>query len=147
MKIKKGIFHVIFFNFLFGLMSIILSTMVFFLGFDVTQNNILIYLFIIMGIVFLGFIVCCLYSLFCKTYYEFTNDSFKITKKGNIIKEIKNNKIKYCEYHSFATLLLGDSKGGCLIIYYSEEDVEKNIEISFLKKLIKKMIIKKIFTR
>lgn len=144
MKIKKDIFHVIFFNFFFGLISIILTTVGFFLGFEVTERNILIYFLIIMGIVFLGFIICCFYSLFCKTYYEFTDDSLKINRKGNIIKEINYNKIKYCEYYRFVTLLLGDSKGGKLIVYYLEDEIEKSIGISFLKKLTKKINIKNI---
>lgn len=147
MKIKKDIFHMIFFNFFFGLISIILATIGFFSGFEVTKNNILIYLLIIMGIIFLELIICCFYSLFCKTYYEFINDSIKITRNGNIIKEIKYNNIKYCEYYRFINLLLGDSKGGKLIIYYLEKDVEKNIEISFSKKLIKELIIQNIYIK
>lgn len=147
MKVKKYIFHVIFFNFFFGLISIILTTVGFFLGFEITKRNILIYFLIIIGIVFLEFIICCFYSLFCKTYYEFTNNSLKITRKGNIIKDINYNKIKYCEYYRFVTLLLGDSKGGKLIIYYLEDEIEKNIEVSFLKHLTKKININNIFIK
>lgn len=147
MKIKKNIFHVIFFNFFFSLINIILTTVGFFLGFEVTKRNILIYFLIIAGIILLGFIICCFYSLFCKTYYEFTKDSLKITRKGNIIKEINYNKIKHCEYCRFGTLLLGDSKGGKLIIYYLEDEIEKNIEVSFLKRLTKKININNIFIK
>lgn len=147
MKIKKDIYHVIFFDLFFELISIVLVTLGFFLGFEVTKNNILIYLLII-GIVFLlGIIIYCLYSLFCKTYYEFTNDSIKIIRKENIIKEINYDKIKYCEYHRFVTLLLGDSKGGKLIIYYLEDSEEKYIEISFLKRMTKKISIKNILIK
>lgn len=133
MKIKKEIYHVIFFDLFFELISIALVTLGFFLGLKVTKNNVLIYLLIIGIIILLGIIVFCLYSLFCKTYYEFENDSLKITRKGNIVKEIYYNKIKYCEYYRFVSLLLGDSKGGKFMIYYLEDDIEKNIEISFLK--------------
>lgn len=147
MKIKKNFFHVIFFNFFFWLISIILTTVGFILGFEVNKRNISIYFLIIMGIIFLGFIICFSYSLFCKTYYEFTNNSLKITRKGNIIKEINYNKIKYCEYYRFVTLLLGDSKGGKLIIYYLEDEIEKNIEVSFLKQLTKKININNIFIK
>lgn len=147
MKIKKDIYHVIFFDLFFELISIVLVTLGFFLGFEVTKNNILIYLLIIGILIFLGIIVFCLYSLFCKTYYEFTNDSLKITRKGNIIKDINYNKIKYCEYYRFVTLLLGDSKGGKLMVYYLEDEIEKSIDISFLKKLTKKINIKNIFIK
>lgn len=47
----------------------------------------------------------------------------------------------------FSWWILGDSKGGKLIIYYLEKDVEKNIEISFSKKLIKELIIKNIYIK
>lgn len=145
MKIKKDIYHVIFFDLFFELISIILVTVGFFLGFEVTKNNILIYLLIIGVIIFIGIIIYCLYALFCKTYYEFTNDSINIIKKGNIIKKINFEDINYCEYYRFVTLLLGDSKGGKLIVYYLEYSVEKYIEISFSKKLTKKLNIKNIF--
>lgn len=147
MKIKKDIYHVIFFDLFFELISITLVTLGFFLGFEVTKNNILIYLLIIGILIVLGIIVFCLYSLFCKTYYEFENDSLKITRKGNIVKEINYNKLKYCEYYGFATLLLGDSKGGKLMVYYLEDEIEKSIDISFLKKLTKKINIKNIFIK
>ena len=147
MKIKKDIYHVIFFDLFFELISITLVTLGFFLGFEVTKNNILIYLLIIGILIVLGIIVFCLYSLFCKTYYEFENDSLKITRKGNIVKEINYNKLKYCEYYGFATSLLGDSKGGKLMVYYLEDEIEKSIDISFLKKLTKKINIKNIFIK
>lgn len=147
MKLKKDIYHVIFFDLFFELISIALVTLGFFLGFEVTKNNILIYLLIIGINIILGIIVFCLYSLLCKTYFEFENDSLKITRKGNIVKEINYNKIKYCEYYRFVSLLLGDSKGGKLMIYYLEDEIEKNIEISFLKKLTKKINIKNIFIK
>lgn len=146
MKIKKDIYHVIFFDLFFELISITLITLGFFLGFEVTKNNILIYLLIIEILIVLGIIVFCLYSLFCKTYYEFENDSLKITRKGNIVKEINYNKLKYCEYYGFATLL-GDSKGGKLMVYYLEDEIEKSIDISFLKKLTKKINIKNIIVK
>lgn len=147
MKLKKDIYHVIFFDLFFELISIALVTLGFFLGFEVTKNNILIYLLIIGINIILGIIVFCLYSLLCKTYFEFENDSLKITRKGNIVKEINYNKIKYCEYYRFVSLLLGDSKGGKLMIYYLEDEIEKNIDISFLKKLTKKINIKNIFIK
>ena len=141
MKIKKDIYHVIFFDLFFELISIVLVTLGFFLGFEATLNNVLVYLLITMGIIFLGIIVFRLYYLLCKTYYEFADNSIRITRKGNIIKEINYNKIKHCEYHRFVTLLLGDSKGGKLMVYYLEDGIEKNIEISFLKKLTRNIRI------
>lgn len=141
MKIKKDIYHVIFFDLLFELIIIYFVTLGFFLGFQVTKNNFLIYLLIIGINILMGIIIYYLYSLFCKTYYEFTNNSIKITRKEKIIKEINYNKISYCEYHRFVTLLLGNPKGGKLIVYYLEDDVEKYIEVSFSRKLTKKVMI------
>lgn len=140
MKIKKNIFHVIFFDLFFEFINIILVTLGFFLGFEITKNNILIYLLIITVIIFFGAIIFCLYYLFCKTYYEFTNDSIKIVRKGNIVKEINYDKIVYWEYFGFTSLLLGDPKGGNLIVCYLENETKENIEISFSKKLAKKLI-------
>ena len=128
MKIKKDINHVIFFDLFFELISIVLVTLSFFLGFEVTKTNILIYLLIIIGI-----IVYCLYSLFCRTYYEFTNNSIILIRKKNIINEINYDKLNYYEYYRFTTLLLGDPKGGKLIAYYFEDGVEKFIDVSFFK--------------
>ena len=131
----------------FELISIVLVSFGFFGGFEETKNNILIYLIIIFSIIFLGVVIYCLYGLLCKTYYEFTNNFIKIIKKGNLIKIINNNMIKYCEYYRFVTLFLGDSKGGKLIVYYLEDNIEKNIEISFSKKLIKQLGLKNVFIK
>ena len=128
-----------FFILFFELISISLVTIGFFLGFETTKNNVLIYLLIIGCIIFLGIIVYCLYSLFCKTFYEFTKNSIRILKNGIMIKEINFNKITYCKYYTFMALLFGDSKGGNLVINYLEDNEEKYIEISFLKKLTKKI--------
>lgn len=147
MRIKKDIYHIIFFDFVFEVASIVLVALGFFLGFELTINNILIYLLINCSIVLFGLIVLFLYVIICKTYYEFENDSIKIIKQGNIIKEINYNQIKYCEYYRFVTLLLGDSKGGKLIVYYLDNDTEKNMEISFSKKLIKKIRFNKIYVK
>lgn len=140
MKIKKNIFHVIFFDLFFELINIILVTLGFFLGFEITKKNILIYVLIITSIIFFGIVIFCLYYLFCKTYYEFTNDSIKVVRKGNIVKEINYDKIVYWEYYGFISLLLGDPKGGNLIVCYFENEKEENIEISFSKKLARKLI-------
>ena len=147
MKIKKDMYHVIFFDLFFELISIVLVSLGFFLGFELTKDNILVYLLIIMGIILFGISIFCLYYLFCRTCYEFRNGSIKITRKGNIVKEISYNKINYCEYYGFINLLLGDSKGGKLLVYYLEDSTEKNIEISFLKKLTKKMSINNIYIK
>lgn len=142
MKIKKNIYHVIFFDIFFEIIIIILFAFCFFLGFELTKNNIIIYLAINGSIILLGVIVYILYLLICKTNYEFTDASIKIIKNGNILKEVSYSMIKYCKYYSFITLLLGGSKGGNLIIYYLEDNKEKNMEISCLKKLTKKLRLK-----
>ncbi len=146
MKIKKNIYHIVFFDLFFEIISMILVTLGFFLGFELTNNNILIYLLINCSIFLLGFIVFILYLLICKTYYEFTYNSIKIIKNGNI-KKISYSKIRYCEYYRFINLLLGDSKGGKLIVYYLEDNKEENVEISFSKKLTKKLHINNIFIK
>lgn len=147
MKIKKDLYHVRFFDLFFELIIIILVAFGFFLGFELTKNNVLVYLLINVSIIFLGIIIYCLYVLLCRTYYEFTNNSIIITKQGNMKKEISYKKIRYCEYYRFVTLLLGDSKGGKLIVYYLDDNEEKTLEISFSKKLTKKICIKNVFIK
>lgn len=143
MKIKKDNYHVIFFILFFEIICIALITLGFFLGFELSEKNLLIYLIINLVTILLGVFVYLFYLLICKTYYEFNNEAILVIKKG-IIKQIEYKQIKYCEYHRFINLVFGDPKGGNLLICYIENGIEKNIEISFLKKLIKKVSIKNI---
>ena len=147
MKIKKNIYHVIFFDLLIELMSVILIAFGFFLGFETTKCNMLAYLLINGIIILAGIIAYCIYDLSCKLYYEFTENSIRIIKKGGLISEINYDKIHRIEYYTFGALMLGDPKGGKLIVYYLEDSKEKSLEISFLKRLIKKTSVKNLFVK
>ncbi len=147
LSIKKNYYHVLFFIIIFELESFILITLCFFLGFEISSYSISILLIIIIAIIIFGIIIFSLYLLLCQTYYEFTNNSIKIIKKGSVIDEIICEKIKYCEYYSFISLLFLDSKGGNLIVYYWDDGVEKSIEISFIKRLIKKINVKNLIIK
>lgn len=141
MKVKKDIYHILFFEIFFGIILIILGTIGFFLGFELSKKNILIYLFSIVLVIMVEMIIYIMYLLLCKTYYEFTNDSVILKKCDKKLKLIKYSQIRYCEYYKFSSLLLGNSNGGKLIVYFKENNVEKSIEISFPMKLIKRIPI------
>ena len=139
MKIKKNIYLVLFFDAFFVAISLFLVALGFFLGFEITNKIITIYLSTSSAIIFLGAMVFLLYFAICKTYYVFANDSFKIIKDGVEIMEIDYDKITHCEYHRFASLFLGDPKGGNLVVNYVCDGVEQYIEISLLKRQIEKI--------
>jgi hypothetical protein len=139
MQIKKNIYHVLFFDAFFVAIGLFLNTLGFFLGFEITKKIITIYLGTSSAIIFLGAMVFFLYFAICKTYYVFANDSFKIIKDGVEIMKIDYDKIIHCEYHRFASLFLGDSKGGKLVVNYVRDGVEQYIEISLLKRQIEKI--------
>ena len=147
MKVKKNIFHIAFFCFFFGIITILLVSLGFFLGFELKKENILTYLLIIISIIVLMIFIFIIFSLLCKTNYEFRKDQILINKNNQTIKTINHNQIKCCEYYSFLKLIFGDPKGGRLIIYYLEDGVEKNINISFSKKLAKKIFIENVFIK
>lgn len=147
MKIKKNIFHIAFLDFFFGIIILFLISLAFFLGFELTKKNVLIYLLIIISVIVVMTLIYVLYYLLCKTYYVFKKDSIIINKNNKEIKTINHNQIKYCEYYGFIKLIFGDPKGGNLIIYYLEDKTEKIIKISFSKKLIKKIFIENIFIK
>ncbi len=147
MKIKKNIYHILFFDFFFEIISIILISLSFFLGFELSMSNLLIYLLITLSTIIVGILIYFVYASICKTYYEFTYNSILINRKGMIVKTINSNQIKSCEYYRFYHLLLGNPKGGKLVIYYLDDGIEKIIEISFLEKLTKKISIKNIYIK
>ena len=139
MKIKKNIYLVLFFDAFFVAIGLFLNTVGFFLGFEITKKIITIYLGASSAIIFLGAMVFLLYFAICKTYYVFANDSFKIIKDDVEIMKIDYDKIIQCEYHRFASLLLGDSRGGNLVVNYVCDGVVQYIEISLLKRQIEKI--------
>ena len=139
MKIKHNIYHVIFFDIFFVTISLCIVSLGFFLGFELSQNNMAIYLIVNATIVFLGATVYIGYILSCKKYYELTKDSIKIVKNGILIEEIRYSQIRHCEYHCFYELFFGDSSGGKLVVYYNETGIQKRMEISCLKKTIRKI--------
>lgn len=139
MRIKKDIYHIMFFDLFFEIIFIILVAFGFFLGFEITTKSVLIYLSINFCFLLLGIAVYCSYSLSCKTYYEFRGDSIAITKKGNVIKQINNNQIISCEYYGFVELLLGNTKGGKLVVCYLDNDIPSYMEISCSRKMMERI--------
>lgn len=147
MKIKKDIYHVIFFICFFEIIIIALATLGFFLGFELVAINLVMYFLTDVAVIILGFIVFVLYVSICKTYYEFNDNSIKIINKGQVIKEIHYEQVNYCEYYSFTALLLGNPRGGKLIVYYLDGHMEKNLEVSFTKTQIKNLYLQNIIMK
>lgn len=140
MKLKKDIYHFIFFDIFFEMCILFLVGLGFFLGCEHTLYNFHIFICVNAIIISLGIIVYVLYILICKSYYEFDSQSLKIIKNNKTIKEIKYTQIKSCAYYKFYHLLFGDPKGGKLVINFTSIE-EQTIEISFTKKLLKKLNI------
>ena len=143
MKVKKSINHILFFDVFFGSILVILVSLGFFLGFDITKNNLLVYFFINLSIVVVCVLVYVLYMMFCSTYYIFTENEIIIAKKQRSTVLIEYNQIHHAEYYKFYKLLLGDSKGGTLIVFCVQENKpQQPLEISLSLKLTKKIPFK-----
>lgn len=140
MKIKKNSYHVFCFSIFFGVVLIILISFSFFLGFEITKHSLIGYLATILCTVALCVLVGALCNGICKTYYIFLNDSFAISADDQTTILFSYSKIKHIEYYRFYHLLLGNSKGGKLIISYVNESAQEElIMISFSPKKIKKI--------
>lgn len=137
MKIKKNIYHVIFFDVFFSFIFIFLISIGFFLGFEPTKENLLIYAFCVLGVLMIGVSIFCAYALLCRTYWEFTNNEIVLVKKNIICKRIVLSQILRGEYVTFFHLLLGHPRGGMLVIYYKENKNEQMVEISLSAKKVK----------
>ncbi len=147
MKIKKNIYHILFFDFFFVFIFLILISFGFFLGFDLIKINIMLYLLINFGIVTLGIIIFTIYYLLCNSYFEFSKDEINLVKNKKNRKKIQYKHIYFVEYHRLRNLFLGDSKGGKLVIHYKDNNLEEVLEVSLPFWKLKKIPIEKILIR
>ena len=141
MKIKKYIYHIVFFDVFFCIILIILISLGFFLGFNLTKENLIIYFVMVLCVFALGIITFCSYILLCDTYFEFSNEEILLIKRKHVLKRVRYEKIVHAEYFKIHNLLLGDSKGGYLIIRFNENNKQEQMAISFSLKLLKRIPI------
>lgn len=141
MKVKKDIHHVLFFDLFFGTILIVLMSLGFFLGFELVEKNVLIYLASVLCVIATCVTVFLIYKLFCTTYFVFSDDEILLVKKKQILKHVPYVCITAAQYFKFHNLLLGDSKGGKLIVNYVEDNEQNTIEISLTLKKVKRLPI------
>ena len=139
MKVKKNNIYVLFLDILYAIVFTTLVTISFFLGFDITKNNVIVFLLIILSIVITCVIIYFSYSVLCKSYYVFEEDRLLYVNKSEERVLLEYIKIRQAEYYKFYNLLIGDPRSGKLIVYYQENDEEKRIEIPMSFKTVRKL--------
>jgi len=128
MKIRCYENLVIFFDIFFGILLFTLTTFAYFLGFRVNINTLPYYfiaLFLIFSLVVITYMV---YRLLCKTYIIFTKEEVVKEKKGKTSILIKYKDILSLKHYNVFNLLIGDAKGGNLVI----EFLDGNNELSYI---------------
>lgn len=116
MKIRYGESMVVFFDVLFGILLIWISTLSYFLGFSINLTTLLYFILSILIIVLICICVYVGYILLCKTFIVFTDEAIIKIRKDNILMTIEYSKIWNAKYYPIIDWLVGGSKGGNLII-------------------------------
>ena len=147
MKIQKNIYHIYFFIKFISIGLITIVSFCFFLGFDISTKHVFLYLLVLVSIGALSGVLC----FFCKkinsSKYIFTEDKL-LFEKGRMQKTLlQYEQISNITYYKFYHLLIGDPKGGYLIIGYRENNEEKYIEISASYKVLSKLPIRPIYIK
>lgn len=128
MKIRFYKNLVVFFDVLFGILLLLLTSLAYFLGFPININTLPYYFISLFSIFSLVFIIYIVYFLICRTFIIFTNEGIIKEKNGKQDLLIRYRDILYVNYYNIFTLLIGDAKGGNLVIEFMNE----NKEISYI---------------
>lgn len=147
MKVQRGRNLVLFFKLLVDAEIIFLGSLTFFLGFDATKANFLIFLTIILVIIIWGWLIFLFYALCYRVYYEFNNEGIYLIKRNNKQKIVEYNKIISAEYYRVYHLLLGNSSGGILrvIFLHNGKMMYKDIAISL--KQLRRLLLHKVVVK
>lgn len=119
---------VVFFDIFFGFLLMFMASFAYFLGFPVNINTLPYYFIVLFSIFSLTVIIYIAYRLICKTYILFTNEGIVKEKNGTTNVLIKYIDIIRLTYYNIFTLLIGDAKGGNLVIDF----LNKNNELSYI---------------
>ncbi len=144
LKIKKNSNLVFFFDIIIGAGILILISTAFFLGFEPIKQNIVIYIILCLCVIVCQIVIYLIYLVACRSYYEFKDDSLWYISKKEQREIVKYNQIRNIRYIHVFNLLLGDSKGGNMLIFCVSDLGEKVIEIPMSKRIFN-ILLKSIF--
>ena len=97
-------------------MLIWISSLSYFLGFDINLKTLFYYVVSLLIILLVCVCVYVGYILLCKTFIEFTDEAIIKTRKGKIIMTIEYSKIWNAKYYPIIDWFVGGSEGGNLVI-------------------------------
>ena len=125
--------------------GIFLVSLTFFLGFDKTLLSILIYVAIVLFLLMLGGVIYHIAKKKCKKFYEFDTKAIYYIEDYRHKKLIDYDDIIQATYYRTFHLILGNPKGGALVIVYTNKDgKEELIKIPMSRKKQKQLPFKKI---
>lgn len=116
MKIRYGESLVAFFDIIFGILLIWISTLSYFLGFSINLITLLYYILSILIIVLICIGIYAGYILLCKTFIIFTDEAIIKIKKDKVLMSVEYSQIMNAKYYPIMDWFVGGSKGGNLII-------------------------------
>lgn len=116
MKIRYGDNLVVFFDILFGILLMWISSLSYFLGFDINSKTLFYYAASLLIVILICVCVYVGYILLCRTFIVFTDEAIIKIKKDKIILEIEYSKIWNAKYYPIIDWFVGGTKGGNLII-------------------------------
>ena len=99
MKIRYYENLIIFFDSFFGIMLFLITTFAYFLGFSVNINTLPYYFIALFSILLLTVIIYLVYTLTCKTFVIFTNESIIKEKNGEVKMLIRHKDILCLNYY------------------------------------------------
>ncbi len=139
MKIKEGSNHILFFDILFSILLILICTLSYFLGFDVTLNGIIIYFSIILAIITINLSIYFIFLKLCKTCIYFDKDKICKIKKEKVIVLVDYDSIYHSRYHPMINIFVGDFLAGNLVIYCYINNKKEEVHIAISKRKLKKI--------
>lgn len=133
MRIKKGENLLLFFDLFIGAALAVLITFSFFLGFEINEKNLTVYIMLLVALALIQAIVYLMYRMCCRKYYVFSDNEVRYLEKNKTVFAIRYSQIRSIRYYRLSTLLLGGSSaGGNLVIrYHGDAGKEERIEIPF----------------
>lgn len=122
MKIRFNENIVIFFDIFFGILLLLMASFAYFFGFPVNSSTLPFYFITLFSIFSLVVVIYLAYRLLSKTYYIFTKNEIIKGKKDKTNVLIKYKDILSLTYYNVFNLLIGDPKGGNLVVEFKDEN-------------------------
>ncbi len=141
MKIRQYENLVLFFDTCWGFILIVSTSLGYFFGFTINKTTLIYYFITLISIILVLILIYLVYLLFCKTFILFTDHGIIKIKGYHTTLIVKYSEIRMYEYYNVFHLLIGDPKGGNLVLGYSNQ---KDNNLTYLYIPICKRKLKKI---